>query len=130
MPPEMKRLTINQAIIAEMDQEAVATRNLINVIPEDKLDWRPHAKGKSLGELAMHIAGLQGNVAQLADMDEAPRPNFPPDPIPAGCAEILSAFEDSLKKAKEIVDATSEERLYTDWKMVDGDKVLFAAPRA
>jgi len=69
MQAEAKVMRIVDPILAELDQEAEATRRLLDIIPEDKLDWRPHPKAKSLGELAMHIAVLQGNVAQLGDED-------------------------------------------------------------
>ena len=120
---------IADAIVAELDQEAAATRRLLEIVPEDKLTWRPHPKAMSLGQLALHIAGTQGGVAEGALNDTAERPLFN-HPEAHTRDEILKIFEDGLKKAKEIVSATSDERAMEEWKIVDGEKVLLALPRA
>lgn len=121
--------TIATAMIAELEQEAVATRRLLEVIPEDKFDWRPHPKGKSLGELAMHLAGTQGGVAKFASADVG-EPDFPPDPVPNGRAEIQRAFEESLRTAKEIVGATDDARAMEIFTVKINGKVVMAVPRA
>jgi len=33
---------------------------------DDRLGWRPHAKARALGELALHVAMVPGAVAELA----------------------------------------------------------------
>ena len=129
MQAEQKQIKIADAILAEMEQEAVITKRLFDVIPEDKLGWRPHPKAKTLGELAMHIAKLQGSVAELGDLDSKEAGNFPPDEQATTCAEIHSAFAESLKKAKEIVGATDDARAMSEWKLTQGDQTLFSAPR-
>src|SRR6186713_2369345 len=67
MQAEKRQVRIADAILMEMDQEAETTKRLFNVIPDDKLEWRPHPKARTLGELAMHIAMVAGNVAQIAE---------------------------------------------------------------
>jgi uncharacterized damage-inducible protein DinB len=129
MQAEAKQVRIADAIVAELDQEAVITQRLLEVIPEDKLAWRPHAKAKTLGELAMHIATLQGNVAELADLESKEAGNFPPDIQAQTCAEIHEAFAESLKKAKEIVGATDDTRALAEWKLTKGSETIFAVPR-
>jgi hypothetical protein len=62
MQAETRQMRIADSIVMEMDQEAEITKRLFNAIPEDKLDWRPHPKARSLGELAMHIALIPGGV--------------------------------------------------------------------
>src|SRR5688572_18915247 len=80
MQPETQRSTLADPILMELEQEAQTTRKLLNIIPEDKLGWRPHPKAKSLGELAVHIARLQGGVAELARTDQSEMPDFLRDP--------------------------------------------------
>ena len=77
MQAETKQTRLVDPILAELDQEAEITKRLFDIIPEDKLDWRPHPKAKSLGELAMHIAWLQGGVAELTKEDTVEIPDFP-----------------------------------------------------
>ncbi len=113
----------------EMDQEAETTKRLLDIIPEDKLSWRPHPKARSLGELAMHVATLQGGVAELAQQDSVEMPEFPPDPEATSRAQILAAFAESLKKAKEIVASTDDARAMAEWKLTRDGATLMALPR-
>src|SRR5258707_15100806 len=106
MKAEKQTMAIADAIIMEMDQEAVITKRLLDIIPEDKLSWRPHPKAMSLGELGMHLATLQAGVATLGQKDITEFTRIPPSPQPAARAEILSTFAKSLQTAKDIVGAT------------------------
>lgn len=118
-------------ILQELDQEAATTRRVLQRVPEDKLDWRPHEKSFSLGQLAMHIATLPGALAQVAAMETFHvKPNGIPRPSASSTPELLDALDQSLAQAHEIVGAMDGESLAAPWKMVDGDKVLLTIPRA
>src|SRR5215211_3225548 len=115
MQAQQSTSKIAEAIVAELDQEAAATKRLLEIVPEDKLSWRPHPKAMSLGQLALHVAGTQGGVAEGTLNDTAERPLFI-HPEAKTRAEIVAAFDEGLKKAKEIVSATSDERALEEWK--------------
>jgi uncharacterized damage-inducible protein DinB len=129
MQAETKQMRIADSILAEMDMEAITTKKLFDILPEDKLSWRPHPKARSLGELAMHIARLPRGVAELAQQDVAAPPDFPPDPEATSRAEVNQIFAESLKRAKEIVDSTDDAAAMAEWKLVGGDKTIMAMPR-
>ena len=61
-------MTIVEQMLAELEQEAQATRRVFERIPQAHLSWKPHAKSMSLGQLALHVATVPGNVAELAAM--------------------------------------------------------------
>ncbi len=46
------------ALLPEFDHEMTTTRKLLERVPEDRFDWKPHAKSMSLGTLATHLAYL------------------------------------------------------------------------
>ncbi|HEV7645054.1 MAG TPA: DinB family protein [Pyrinomonadaceae bacterium] len=129
MQAETRQTRIADSILMEMDQEAEITKRLLDIIPEDKLSWRPHPKAKSLGELAMHIATLQRGVAELGQPDTAEVPEFAPDPEAANRAEILATFAESLKRAKDIVAATDDARVMAEWKLTKDGNTILAMPR-
>ena len=130
MQAETKRMTIVNSILAEIEQEAEITKRLLEIVPDDKLTWRPHAKAKSLGELAMHIAGLQGAVAALGQNDIAERPaDLGSDPEAVSRDGILKAFAESQAQAKAIVGGTPEEALFTEWTLVSGGNKIVSMPR-
>ncbi|MEO6391809.1 MAG: DinB family protein [Pyrinomonadaceae bacterium] len=129
MQTETRPTRIADAIVAEMEQEAATTKKLLEIVPEDKLTWRPHPKAMSLGRLAMHIAILQGGVAELADLDSTEPPNFP-EPEATSRAEILEAFAASQAKARAIVGGTDDARALAEWKLTKDGATLLAMPRA
>jgi uncharacterized damage-inducible protein DinB len=129
MQAETRKIRLTDSILAEMDQEAEITNRLFNVIPEDKLGWRPHPKAKTLGALAMHIATIPASVAELGDLDVKELGDFPADIEPSSRAQIVDAFAESLKRGKEIVAATDDARAVAEWKLVKDGQTVFAAPR-
>lgn len=44
-------MALIDGMLQELEQEALTTRRVLERIPNDKLDWRPHEKARSLGEL-------------------------------------------------------------------------------
>ena len=47
-------------LLQELDHEAKTTRRVLERVPNDHLGWRPHKKARTLGELALHVAGTPG----------------------------------------------------------------------
>lgn len=129
MQAETRQMRIADSILMELDQEAEITKRLLDVIPEDQLNWRPHPKAKSLGELAMHVASLQGEVAEIGELDSKEACDFPPDIEPTSRVQILEAFAASLKKAKDIVASTDDARALGEWKLVKDSETLLTMPR-
>ena len=49
-------MTIVEGLLQELNQEAQTTRRVLERVPGDQLNWKPHAKSMSLGQLALHVA--------------------------------------------------------------------------
>jgi uncharacterized damage-inducible protein DinB len=118
-------------ILQELEVEADPTRRTLERVPEDKLDWRPHEKSFSLGQLAMHVATIPGALAQAAQLEKfVANPNGIPRPSASSAAELLAALDESLATAREIIGSMDDARLAAPWSMVMGDKLLITIPRA
>ena len=48
-------MPIAESILPEFDHETATTRTLLERVPADKAEWKPHVKSMSLGQLAMHL---------------------------------------------------------------------------
>ena len=48
------------AFLAELENEAKVTRTVLERIPADKFDWKPHEKSMTFGRLASHVAEMFG----------------------------------------------------------------------
>ena len=117
------------ALIGELEQEAATTRRVLERVPNDRLSWRPHAKSRTLGELALHIAIVPGAVAELSLKSPAQAPDFGPDPSPASASELLSALDNSIAQAKKVLGGMDDRTATETWRLMRGDRELFAIPR-
>src|SRR4029078_7532241 len=83
---------------------AFSTRRLLERVPADRLDWQPHPKAMTLGQLALHLASIPGNISRLAGLEAfaASPANFNPASPPSAEA-LLPALESSLADAKSFL---------------------------
>ncbi len=89
-----------EELVQELEQEAQTTRRVLERVPDDRLDWRPHDKSLTLGQLAMHVATLPGALAEVStrpfDVNtEIPRPTA------ASVGELLGKVDHWLEPAKK-----------------------------
>lgn len=99
-------MRIVDVLLAELEQESHSTARVLERVPQAHLSWRPHATSMSLGQLALHVATIPGNVAALAAMDIIPEP---PKFIPAeaaSAAELVPTLEASVDRGR--VQRTAE----------------------
>src|SRR3979409_636025 len=81
-------MTLIDGMLLELEQETQTTRRVLERVPNDQLAWRPHAKARTLGQLALHVATVPGGVAELvASPSPAQAPQFT-DPSPKSGAEL------------------------------------------
>jgi uncharacterized damage-inducible protein DinB len=122
-------MALIDSLLQELEQEAETTRRVLERVPDDKLNWRPHPKARSLGDLALHIATVPGGVAQLVTSGSAVQvPNFA-DPSPQSASELVPTLNDSVAKAKQALGEISDAELAETWRLMDGDREVFAIPR-
>jgi uncharacterized damage-inducible protein DinB len=117
-------------ILAELDQEAQATRRVLARVPDAHLSWRPHQKSFSLGQLALHVATIPGNVAQLAALDLLPEPPAFVQPAATSAVELVPALDASLAQARQIVSGFDDAAMQGTWRLMSGGRELMALPRA
>lgn len=124
-------MSIAEALLAEFEQEAQITRKFLERLPNDQLEWRPHPKSMTAGQLALHIAEVPGQVLKMSEFDEAPPPNFGgANPQPASTQAVLDALEASIAAVRAGLPTVSDERMLATWRLSVNGKELLAMPRA
>jgi len=46
------KITLGQTVCAELEHEAAATRKMLERLPAEKFDWKPHEKSMPFGVLS------------------------------------------------------------------------------
>ena len=122
-------MKLTQLLLEELDRESHGIRKAIERVPEGKNDWKPHEKSMPLGRLATLVANMPSWLDMVVNLDEI-------DINPPGGqkwkpqdwntrAELLAQFEASLKKGREVLQATTDDHLLnTNWRMLSGGKVM------
>ena len=119
-----------RAFATELEQESAATRRLLERVPADKLSWRPHPKSMSLGQLAHHVAGIPGRMANLARGEgfDVAGASFEA-PEAGSTAELLPALDAGLASARELLLGLDDASAAAPWTMKHGERVVFSIPR-
>ena len=124
-------MAIVHGMLDELELEAQTTRRVLERIPNDRLSWKPHDKARTLGQLALHVAMVPGAVAQLAvTPSPAQVPDFSTDPSPTSASELVPTLDESVAKAKRLLEPMDDDGLLSTWRLMRGDRELLALPRA
>jgi len=121
-------ITVND-ILQELEQEAQATRRVLERLPEESLQWKPHPKSMSLGQLAMHVSTLPGTIAEVSTQSSFDVTTPVPRPGADSTAQVLQAFEASMVRARQILEAMDDAELSAPWRMMHGERELWSIPR-
>ena len=123
-------MSIANALLAELEQEAQTTRRVLERIPQAQLSWKPHAKSMSLGQLALHVATLPGNVAELGMLDTVPEPPGFNHLEAATAAELVPALTASVAKARQHLGAVEDATMSATWRLMNNGREILTMPRA
>jgi uncharacterized damage-inducible protein DinB len=121
-------MRIIDGLIAELEQEAKTTARVLQRVPEAHLAWKPHPKSYSLGQLALHVASVPGNVAALAARNPAEPPGFRQKEA-ASTTELLPALHASIAKVHEQLGGFDDAAMTATWRLVAGEREIMAMPR-
>jgi len=119
-----------RALIAELEQEAAATRRVLERVPADKLAWKPHAKSMTIGQLAQHVAGIPGHVSRMAQAEGFDVANARREPAqPENAEGLVAKLEESLAGARAFLSGLDEESASAPWRLSQGEREVFTVPR-
>ena len=120
-------MSIAQLLLAELERELEANRELLNRLPDGKWDWKPHEKSMSLSRLATHVAEIPSWSKSILLADEI---DFMSPEMQAWVPremqskeEILAELESAAETCRAHLEATGDEDFDRDWTMKAGDQV-------
>lgn len=121
-------------LLPEFDQEMASTRKFLERLPDDRLDWSPHEKSMSLGQLANHIAEIPDWLTQTLatdSLDLAPPEGEPWKPAAYGSSqEILDFFDRLVAESRKALEDSDPQAWGQPWSLLQGGNAIFTMPRA
>ena len=114
----------------EIREEAAITKRILETVTADKLSWKPHPKSMSLGQLALHIAGIPGGLTKLLQLEEfdTAQANFNP-PQPKNVEEIQATHDQSVRAEEDYLEGMSEQAAQANWRLLAQGKQISSKPR-
>jgi uncharacterized damage-inducible protein DinB len=114
--------------LKEFDQEMASTRKLLERVPSDKGQWKPHDKSFALGHLVQFVAWMPGWIATslrepYIDLAQSTGYSF------ESTEALLRAFDTNVREAREAIGSVTGPPLNEAWSLKHGDRVLLTAPR-
>jgi uncharacterized damage-inducible protein DinB len=126
-------MALKDAILAEFDQEMGTTRKVLNHIPDDQFEFRPHPKSWTMAELGSHVCNIPfwGSLTlESEEFDYAPVGAPPPKtPLAGSKKELIETFETNVAAMRSALNGASDEDLMKSWTLLVGGHKLFTRPR-
>jgi uncharacterized damage-inducible protein DinB len=112
-------------LIAELKMESGLTKKMLEQVPFNRKDWKPHDKSMTLGRLATHIAENFGwtSVILRADLFDFAT-DFKPPRTAASQEELLQIFQSSLDGAIDALSKATDDDFEKTWSVARAGTVM------
>ena len=122
--------TIAASLIAELEQEGATTRKVLERIPPETFDWKPHEKSMTMGKLATHVAEMHGWTMPTVLQPELDFAKMDYKPFePKTTEDLVQHFEKNFNEAIETLKGAADDIWFEPWSLKNGDTTYFTMPR-
>ena len=117
-------------LLPEFDHEMATTRKVLERVPDDQLDFKPHPKSFSMLELASHIANIPTWTGVTLTGTELDLAQDWVRGTPKDRDEVLAGFDAAVAEARGALQPATSDDLMVGWTLKTGDQTHFTMPRA
>jgi uncharacterized damage-inducible protein DinB len=121
-------MPIGKSLLPEFDQEMATTRRMLERVPGDKAQWKPHPKSFALGHLAQLVAWMPGWITQAIRNTELNLATAGPYSFEK-TETLLQLFDNNVRETREALAQAKDADFKVNWSLKMGDQVLFTATR-
>ncbi|MDQ6663487.1 MAG: DinB family protein [Acidobacteriota bacterium] len=123
-------MTISEILLPEFNEEMKSTRKMLERVPEDKFEYKPHEKSMTMGRLASHVAELPVWAVHTFQMDVLDlQPGQQPF-LAKSHKDLLENFDKQVAEARGLIAGATDEKLGEIWTLKFAGKTIVAMPRA
>ncbi len=118
-------MTVAEALLPEFDAEMASTRRLLERVPADRLDWKPHAKSRTLGELATHVTELARWGIRFEKLSF--QIGSEKAPAMASAADFVKRIDENVTQSRAGIARTGDAAMEQEFRVLKADGTLFFA---
>ncbi len=122
-------MAIVDTLIPEFDHEMMSTRKVLERVPEERFDWKPHEKSFSLGALATHVATLPTWGTETLTRSEIDVGNGRTVAAIPSKSELLATFDGNVAQARTALVGKTDAELLAMWSLKRNGKTVFSMPK-
>jgi uncharacterized damage-inducible protein DinB len=122
-------MTIAESILPEFDHESANTRKMLEAVPDDHLDFKPHEKNWPMAGLITHIARIPNWGLETMRTESLDYTNYTPPPAVKSRNEALEMFDRFTAETREAIAAAPDETFFKDWSLSANGQTFFTMPR-
>jgi len=120
---------ISKLLIEEIEQEVALTEKMLNSLPKDKWDYKPHEKSMTIGQLVNHLSEIPTWITSTMNSDGMDMANYVP-PSSSTISEAIEAMKQNAKTAIECVGKCSDVDYDNTWAMRRDGETMFEMPKS
>jgi uncharacterized damage-inducible protein DinB len=126
-------MAISHTLLPEFQHEMAGLRRVIERIPANRLDFRPHPKSFSLHDLVNHLVTVPGwtvSTMKAIELDFGLPEIQARQPKPSTTVEgLLRTLDAGVEAALDALTQASDEDFSVIWTLKNKGEVLLAMPR-
>ncbi|MEO7522271.1 MAG: DinB family protein [Gemmatimonas sp.] len=125
-------MPIADLLLPEFDIEIATTRRVLERVPDDHAEWKPHEKSFSMAHLAQLVSMMPSWVSLMvsqSEMDIAPKEGAKSAYSDEQTAKLLADFDRNAAAAREAIAGTTDEALNEPWTLKAGGRVVNTGTR-
>jgi uncharacterized damage-inducible protein DinB len=117
-------------MLKELEAETPATRRVLERLPADRFEWRPHPKSLSAGQLAQHVAAIPGSIARMVQGDGVDMSTRGQHYASCGTKDaLLATLDASVASVRQFLEGLDEAQATAPFRLTNGDREILTMPR-
>lgn len=121
-------MAISETLLPEFDQEMASTRRLLERVPTEKGEWKPHPKSFSLGHLTQLVSWMPGWITNTLTETELNLSGASPYSYEK-TEDLLALFDKNVREAHAAIEASKDADYDVKWSLKAGGRTVFTESR-
>ena len=125
-------MPIADLLLPEFDMEIATTRRVLQRVPDDRAEWKPHEKSFPMAHLAQLVSMMPswaGLMITQAEMDIAPKEGKRGSYTTEKTEKLVAEFDRNVAAARDAIAGTTDAAFNEPWTLKSGGHTVVQGTR-